>query len=583
MMKPFIAKIAVHRDEGSQCFCRRLALAGGCWLVALTAAAQSFDVLFTFPEVDSSPGGGNPASLMLGTNGNFYGTSVNLGAEGWGAIYQMTPSGAITPVYSFTNGSSYDGSNPYAGLAQGTNGLFYGMAQAGGSNGCGTIFEVESNGTFTSLYSFARLRATITGLLTNKDGSAPVSALVLGTNGNFYGTAEAGGTNSFGTLFEVTHQGKVTVLHSFSNTADGGTPLARLLQFTNGNLYGTAAGGGTNGYGTVFQVTAAGHVTPIYSFTNGVDGATPEGALINGEDGQLYGTCSAGGTNGTGTIFKITPAGVLTPLYSFSAGTNYPGTEGVENEYNADGINPKTILLGSDNNIYGVAYYGGANGAGSVFQFAKGGGLMVAHSFDDVSGSANSDGANPISLLQGPNGKFYGTAFEGGSNAFGTIFSIGLPPVITAQPTNQAVGLHGAARFSVAASNALGCQWQFNGGDLPNATNETLSITNVLPPNAGSYQAVVTNLNGATTSAVVILAITNLPVSFVAGALEYGGGQFSLLLTNLAGQGAVVIEASGDLRQWTPIYTNAAGFGTAQFIDTTAGSNAVRFYRAWTP
>jgi uncharacterized repeat protein (TIGR03803 family) len=420
MMKPRIAKIAARRGDGSKWFCRRLELGGGCWLLALTAAAQSFDVLFTFPDVDSSPGGGNPSSLMLGSNGNFYGTCVNLGAQGWGAVYQISPYMGITPVYSFTNGSSYDGSTPYAGLAQGTNGLFYGMAQAGGSNGCGTVFEVKSSGTFTS-------------------------------------------------------------------------------------------------------------------------------------------------------------------LYSFSPGTNYPGTGGVENEYNADGINPKTILLGSDNDIYGVAYYGGANGAGSIFQLAKGGGLTVVHAFDYVSSGANSDGGNPISLLQGPNGNLYGTAYEGGSNAFGTFFTIGLPPVITAQPTNQAVALHGAARFSVAASNALGCQWQFNGGDLPNATNYTLSITNVLLPDAGSYQAVMTNRNGATASSVVTLAITNLPVSFVAGALEYGGGQFSLELTNLAGQGAVVIEASGDLRQWTPIYTNPAGFGTAQFIDTTAGSNAFRFYRAWTP
>jgi uncharacterized repeat protein (TIGR03803 family) len=578
------ARGAVIRGNNRPSFQCWLVLAAGGWLLAWAACAQSFTVLYTFSGVEGNADGGNPSSLMLATNGEFYGTCVNQGLKGWGDIYQMTPTGTLTSVYSFTNQSPtpYDGSYPYAGLAQGTNGLLYGLAQAGGTNGFGTIFDVTTSGRLTNLYSFTREKGA---KLTNADGATPSYALVLNSNNNnFYGTAEEGGTNGFGTVFQVTQQGKVTVFYSFSNSVDGAIPQASLLLYTNGNLYGTAIAGGSNGNGTVFQLTALGHLTPIYSFTNGIDGAAPQGALIDGKDGQLYGTCSAGGANGSGTIFKITTNGVLTPLYSFSPGTNYSGTSGVDNQYNADGINPKGLLLGRDGDFYGVAYYGGLNGAGSVFQFTKSGALNVLYSFSYAGQGPNSDGANPISLLQDTNGDLYGTAYNGGTNDFGTFFAIGFPPLITIQPTNQSIALYGNASFSLTATGAQGCQWQWDGADLPNATNDTLSIINAQIVDAGSYQAVLTNFNGATTSSVVTLSITNVPVSFLttAGALSYGGGQFSMQLTDLTGQGAVVIEASTNLIEWTPIYTNASGFGAAPFIDSAAGNFPVRFYRATT-
>jgi uncharacterized repeat protein (TIGR03803 family) len=374
----------------------------------------------------------------------------------------------------------------------------------------------------------------------------------------------------------------VTVLYSFSNSVDGAYPKAPLLQFTNGNLYGTTANGGSSGAGAVFQLTATGTVTPLYSFTNGADGSAPEAALIDGHDGSLYGTCTAGGLFGSGTIFKITTAGLLTPLYSFSA------TSPDAPYYNNDGSSPRTLVLGADGNFYGVAYEGGTNGSGAIFEFTQSGALTPLYSFNYLQFTGevdvNSDGGEPLSLLQTSEGDFFGIAYAGGSSGFGTFFRIGLSPQITLQPGNQTVSLNSNASFSVTATGALAYQWQFDNANLNDATNATLDLTNVQVANAGYYDVILTNINGATTSSVVALGITNAPVSFVAeaGALSYAGGQTMLELTNFAGQGDVVIDASTDLIQWAPILTNSSGFGAMRFIDTDAGAYTNRFYRART-
>ena len=240
----------------------------------LGAPAGRAQVLTALDTFNNGAAGGNPGGMIQGTDGNFYGSAVNGGTNAWGALFEFSTAKGITPLYSFNAGD--DGANPGAALTQGTNGLFYGVAESAGANGSGTIFNVSSGGAFSPLYSFARLRPKAE-LLTNDDGAAPVCALTLGANGNFYGTAPEGGINSYGTIFEVTHQGKVTVLYAFSNSIDGASPEAPLLQFTNGNLYGTAYAGGSNGYGTIFGLTEAGKVTPLYSFTNGADESSRKG------------------------------------------------------------------------------------------------------------------------------------------------------------------------------------------------------------------------------------------------------------------------------------------------------------------
>ena len=151
-------------------------------------------------------------------------------------------------------------------MIQATNGLFYGVTERGGTNDDGTVFQMSSDGTVTTLYSFTA----------GNDGAVPIAALTPGSDGNFYGTTYEGGLSNAGAIFKITPAGALTPLHTFTNGADGGHSYAALIQATDGNFYGTtASGGGKNGSGTVFQITPAGALTTLHIFTNGSDGAYP--------------------------------------------------------------------------------------------------------------------------------------------------------------------------------------------------------------------------------------------------------------------------------------------------------------------
>src|SRR5208282_5960449 len=304
-------------------------------LVLPAFGAQAGVVFTNFYSFTGGNDGGSPeAGLVQGSDGNFYGTTSHGGTNGDGTVFKISTNGALTSLYSFTGGN--DGAYPYAGLVQGSDGNFYGTTSGGGTNGDGTVFQISTNRALTSLYSF-------TG---GNDGGEPYAGLVQGSDGNFYGTTYNGGTSNLGTVFKISTNRALTSLYSFTGSNDGANPDAGLVQGSDGNFYGTTQQGGTNGYGTVFKISTNRALTSLYSFTLGNNGGYPDAGLVQGSDGNFYGTTEYGGTNTLGTVFKISTNGVLISLYSFNGGS--------------DGANPNAGLVqGSDGNFYGTTSTGG--------------------------------------------------------------------------------------------------------------------------------------------------------------------------------------------------------------------------------
>jgi len=333
-------------------------------------------------------------------------------------------------MYSFTN-SNGDGAGPFAGLVRDPSGNLYGTTTKGGTSsncpgGCGTVFElVNSYGTRSEkvLYSF-------TG--SGGDGGYPDAGLIIDASGNLYGTTSQGGTNDYGTVFQLVYSSSTgtyteNVLYSFTQSGgDGAQPLG-LVMDASGNLYGTTTGGGTNDVGTVFElVYSSGTYSEkvLHSFTNsGGDGANPAG-LVMDASGNLYGTTTFGGTSLYGTVFElVNSSGTYSEkvLYSF---TNSGG----------DGGYPYAGLLRDlVGNLYGTTQIGGTNDAGTVFELVYSSGTYtekVLYSFTNSGG----DGAYPdAGLVRDPSGNLYGTTHGGGAYTFGTVF--GLTPLDDAHTT----------------------------------------------------------------------------------------------------------------------------------------------------
>jgi len=289
----------------------------------ITAAGK----LTTLHSFNSTEGDVPTAGLIQATDGNFYGTTISGGAYGQGAAFEITASGTFTTLHSFCGGFCVDGASPMSGLIQAADGNFYGTAYDGGPSnnnvcypysGGGTAFQLTSSGTLT----------TLVPEFCQPNGFYPNSAPVQAANGNFYGTTAVGGDGTtnigYGTVYEMTTTGSLTWLYSFclqTACADGSNPQALILG-TDGNFYGTTRFGGANsGTGTVFEISSTGQLTTLHTFT-GTDGETPVGALLLDTSGTFYGTTWEGGSHGAGTIFSLTPgAFVATIPTSAAAGT----------------------------------------------------------------------------------------------------------------------------------------------------------------------------------------------------------------------------------------------------------------------
>ena len=473
---------------------------------AIVSSAQTFKTVVSFDGTN----GEYPQlmSLVQGTDGNFYGTAPE-GGTGSGTIFKLNPEGQLTVFHSF---DGPDGAGPLGGLIQAMDGHFYGTTSAGGTGNLGTVFRIGKRG-LTTMYSFSC-----------SDGSCPEGAesgapLLQASNGYFYGTTSRGGVNNndcytfstagCGTIFEITSGGKLTTLYSFcadGSCDDGFDPASGLIQSSDGNFYGTTSEVGNvfcpPACGTIFKITPTGNLTTLYSFCakqNCADGGYPSG-VIQSIDGNFYGTTAQGGNSNSncvttcGTVFKMTPKGELTTLYRFCAQTNC-----------ADGAIPMVGLIqATDGNFYGATSAGGVDrecnngnffGCGTIFKITPGGKLTTLYTFC-TDGTCN-DGEFPYSsLVQATSGIFYGTtAYGGTSNACnlgcGTVFSlgVGLGPFVETRPTSGKVG----TAVTILGTNLKGAtSVTFNGTAAKFNVVSNSEITTTVPTGATTGKLKVT-------------------------------------------------------------------------------------------
>lgn len=463
--------------------------------------AQTVTILHSFNDGSVDWDGANPEDeLVQGPDGNFYGTTFFGGTtastgRGYGTIFQITPSGTIKILHSFNDGSvADDGRNPVGGLIVGPDGNLYGMAQTGGSTatstypGSGAVYETTTGGIVTVLHSFDFND-------TDDWGGFPFGDLTLGPGGVLFGTTES-------TIFQITTDADFDLLHRFGDGSvadDGWQSEASLVLGTDGNFYGTTAAGGAANWGTVFKMTPAGVVTILHSFGDGSvtnDGLFPQAGLVEGTDGNFYGTTSCGGStinpssiDGYGTIFRITPTGSVTILHNFLDGSvEYDGNDSLS-----------ALTLGSDGNFYGTLPFGGTAGKGVIFKMTPEGAITLLHSFSD--GSVPNDGNFPAaSLVLGTDGSFYGTTYFGGAESYGTVFKFtpaALPPPppsgLTATSGNDQVGLSWDASAGATSYNVYEATTSGEEGNAPvsrGITNTSAAVTGLA--NGATYYFEVT-------------------------------------------------------------------------------------------
>ena len=467
-------------------------------LLAANGRAQTFTTLHSFTATSGSEGYNGTNSdgyfvfLGLLLSGNtLYGAAQAGGNSGWGTVFGVNTDGTgFTTLYSFTAtsgsggfvGTNTDGAAPNAGFILSGNTL-YGTAQAGGSSGWGTLFAVNTDGTgFTNLHNFTATSGSAGGYGINSDGADPMAGLVLSGN-TLYGTAQYGGSSGWGTVFAINTNGTgFTNLHSFTATSgstggaginsDGANPVGGLIP-SDHTLYGTAIAGGPYGYGTVFAVNTDGTgFTNLHSFTDGSDGGYPWDALILSGD-TLYGTAAVGGSSGWGTVFAVNTNGTgFRNLHSFTGGSG--------------GAYPKAGLILSGNTLYGTAFYSsGSSGNGIVFVVnTNGTGFTMLHAF---AVPPNQEGNSAAGLILSGT-TLFGASFADGAYGHGTVFSLSYPsPQLTITPSGTNVNLtwpSAVAGFS------------YSGYSLQSTTNlgsSAVWATNSPAPVVVNGQNVVTN------------------------------------------------------------------------------------------
>jgi len=396
---------------------------------SMAANAQTYTPLYSYPQTDSGDTGIIWSSVLSqGRDGNLYSTIETNGTYTYGTVYKMTTAGGYSAVYNFCaegGPCASTGGDPEGGVVLGFDGNLWGTTLNGGKDSAGTVFKVTPEGVLTLVYSFTNA----------EDDSAPYFSVLQGQDGNMYGVSEEQYDGQYGSFFKLATKGTITP-HPFDFT-DGESPNLPVLG-TDGNFYGTTYTGGdaTCQCGVIYKATPAGKITVLHKFT-GFDGAPydgeyPLGILVEGNDGNFYGTTYEGGNNGTnngGVVFKITPAGAYSIIHSFVW---------VAPSY--DGQLPRSgLTLGTDGNFYGTTLRGGQAGYGAIYSITPSGAETVIYSFCTVSCN---DGFSPTTpLVQHTNGDFYGNS--SGNSLGGSVFyslNVGLGPFVKLETWSAEVG-----------------------------------------------------------------------------------------------------------------------------------------------
>ena len=455
---------------------------GGAHNMGTVFAMNEAGVLTTLHHFSGGDGANPEAPLVRALDGDLYGTTTTGGAGGFGTVFKLNGAGALTTLHAFR---FLDGRTPRGGLIQGSNGTFYGTAEAGGPDNAGVVFrltrtdapqtprvvwpdpapipqgtplgaaQLNATSNVPGTFAYAPASGTVLGAGANQalsvtfhpadaaaylsvtayvtidvftpppnpgvtefsvtlapgaaDGKTPVTGLIEGRNGILYGTTMYGGPSNVGTVFAVDPATGTRTTLAVFNRGNGADPSGRLMQGRDGRLYGTTTSGGAGGFGTVFALEIGGALTTLHAFS-GPDGRSPETGLIEASDGRLYGTTSSGGPLGGGTIFTLDPAGTLTTMFPFES---YTGS------LNSWGSSPYGELMqGRDGRIYGTTPIAGPNGFGTVFALDAEGSLTTVYAF-------GGGGQKPFAgLIQAPDGTFYGTTREGGAHSLGTVFRL---------------------------------------------------------------------------------------------------------------------------------------------------------------
>jgi uncharacterized repeat protein (TIGR03803 family) len=444
--------------------------------------AQQFTVVHAFgPAPDAQ---GPRGALAQGQDGNLYGVTIDGGSFGEGTVFELMGKDVLL-IYD--QNDAVGGIHCNTGLTVGSDGSFFGTCPGGKPPyDSGTIFNVDSKGVFSTLYSFS-----------GSDGKDPeVGRPVLGADGNYYGVTSEGGANGGGTAFVMTPTGQLSKLADFGGSTGGpSSPSGELIQGPDANFYGTSSSGGKLGGGTVFRMTGTGQVTVLHDFPtkSTTDGVSPMGGVVRAKSGALFGGTFSGGTGNLGTVYELKPTGKEVVLYSFSASDNV--------SFLCD-----PLTLAADGALYGTAAnsQNDSYGTSVLFKVTTARTFTILHTFDPATEGTKVSGP----LLLNTNGTFYGVTETGGTGGGGTLYSLntGLAPFVSLSPSfgpvGATIGVYGQGFSAKTKVTFAGTPATFT----PSGANYGLAI---VPAGAATGNVIVRNPGQARMKSLQVFTVTS--------------------------------------------------------------------------